>query len=448
MLLLASDFRRQTSDSNPDEIKSETFSMSKAVIKKSEREFDVVLYGATSFVGSYVAEYLYQRQQGDNSLRIALAGRDSTKLEALKQELGIDLPVIIADAGDRKALKALVARTRVVASTVGPYAQYGSPLVEACAKGGTDYCDLTAEVQWMYRMGERYQADAEASGARIVHGCGFDSIPSDLGTWLLQQKAIERFGEPFERVQMRVIKASGGFSGGTVASLSGMVAAATDDVAVRDATVNPYGLAGGRKDGPQKDRMLPGYDKHLGQWSAPFLMGPINSRVVMRSHALAGQPWGKNFVYDEAMSTGAGVLGLAMAAGVTGALGSLIGFTALKPTRPLMQKILPKPGKGPSQKTIDKGFFVMRATGVREDGSALSMEVRGDKDPGYGCTSKMLGESALCLAADSDNQQEDGGFWTPSTAMGNTLPARLTEFAGIVFEDVPAEGARAGRSAA
>lgn len=404
------------------------------VIKKSDREFDVVLYGATSFVGRFVAAHLFERQQQEPGLRIALAGRSASKLEALKQELGMnEMPVIIAEATDKGGLKALAERSKVVASTVGPYARYGSDLVEACATVGTDYCDLTAEVPWMQRMVDKFDAAAKQSGARIVHSCGFDSIPSDLGTWVLQQEARKRFGEPCEKVAMRVLKASGGFSGGTVASLSDMVAEAADDPQVRSATVNPYGLSRRASGGPQKDRMLPRYDKTLRQWSAPFLMGPINTRVVQRSHALAGMPWGDDFIYDEAMSTGGGVLGLALAAGVTGALGSLIGFAALKPTRPLMQKILPKPGKGPSLKSIEKGFFHMRATGTTRDGRQLDVEIHGKKDPGYGATSKMLGESALCLAADSHNQQVGGGFWTPSTAMGERLVVALSDHAGVTI---------------
>ena len=432
MLLLASDFRRQTSDRNPDEIKRETFSMSKAVIQKSQREFDVVLYGATSFVGRFVAAHLFERQQHDPTLRIALAGRSDRKLQALKHALGMaDLPVILADAADGDALEAMTQRAKVVASTVGPYARYGSALVAVCAQTGTDYCDLTAEIPWMQRMVAQHGAAAHASGARIVHSCGFDSIPSDLGTWVLQQEAIARFGQPCQTVQMRVLKASGGFSGGTVASLSEMVAQASDDAQVRASTLNPYGLGHDGGEGPQTDRTLPRYDKTLGQWSAPFLMGPINTRVVQRSHALAGRPWGDDFVYDEAMATGRGPLGLALAAGVTGALGSLIGLAALKPTRPLLKKVLPKPGKGPSLKTIENGFFQMRATGTTRDGQSLSVDIHGEKDPGYGATSKMLGESALCLAADSGNGHVAGGFWTPSTAMGCRLVEGLAEHAGV-----------------
>lgn len=404
---------------------------------KAQREFDVVLYGATSFVGRFVAAHLYLRQQKDNTLRIALAGRDSTKLEALKHELGLaGLPIIIADASDSKALTALAERTKVVASTVGPYARYGSALVAACANAGTDYCDLTAEIPWMQRMMDQHGATAKNTGARIVHSCGFDSIPSDLGTWVLQQAALQRFDKPCERVEMRLLKASGGFSGGTVASLSDMVAEAVDDPQVRAAMIDPYGLARHSAGGPQKDRILPHYDRNLGQWSAPFLMGPINTRTVQRSHVLAGLPWGHDFVYDEAMSTGRGVLGLAMAAGVTGALGSLIGLTALKPTRPLLQRILPKPGTGPSLKTIENGFFTMHATGTTRDGQQLSVAIHGKKDPGYGATAKMLGESALCLAADCNNHHVGGGFWTPSTAMGEALAQRLAEHADVKIEVV------------
>lgn len=411
--------------------------MVKDITPKSQREFDVVLYGATSFVGRYVAEHLRQRQQGDSTLRIALAGRDAVKLQALQRKLGIaDMPVIIVDAADRVGLCSMAGRSKVVASTVGPYARYGSELVQACAEAGTDYCDLTAELPWMRSMLDQYGATATSSGGRIVHGCGFDSIPSDLGTWLLQQTAKERFGSYCDRVEMRLLKARGGFSGGTAASLTEMVFQATDDPQVRAVTLNPYGLTEREQGGPQQDRMLPKYDKGLGQWSAPFLMAPINTRVVQRSHAIAGMPWGENFRYEEAMSTGKGLPGLALAAGATAALGSLIGLSALKVTRPLIKKILPKPGKGPSQRTVENGYFVMRAIGTTRDGRHLAMDVQGEKDPGYGATARMLGEAALCLAADSDNQAVGGGFWTPSTAMGEALVTKLSQYAGIRFSEV------------
>ncbi|RLT97462.1 saccharopine dehydrogenase family protein [Ketobacter sp.] len=407
------------------------------ITPKSEREFDVVLYGATSFVGRFVAEHLHQRQQGDNTLHIALAGRDANKLQALQRELAItDMPVINVDAADSAGLFAMASRAKVIASTVGPYARYGSALVQACAEAGTDYCDLTAELPWMRAMLDQYGSTAKASGGRIVHGCGFDSIPSDVGTWLLQQKAKQRFGSYCDRVEMRLLKARGGFSGGTAASLTEMVFEATDDPQVRAVTLNPYGLTEPGQSGPQQDRMLPKYDRGLGQWSAPFLMAPINTRVVQRSHAIAGMPWGENFLYDEAMSTGKGLPGMVLAAGATAALGSLIGLSALKMTRPLIKKILPKPGKGPSLRTIENGYFVMRATGTTSDGRRLVMDVEGEKDPGYGATARMLGEAALCLAADSSNQVVGGGFWTPSTAMGEALVTKLSQHAGIRFREV------------
>ena len=410
--------------------------MSKCVKNKPDREFDVVLYGASSFVGRFVAKHLYSRQKQDSSLRIALAGRDENKLEDLKQELGTsDMPIIIAEASNLDALIALAAQSKVVASTVGPYSLYGSALVEACAEMGTDYCDLTAEIPWMHRMLERYESVAKLSGARIVHGCGFDSIPSDIGTWILQQKAKERFGVYCERVEMRLLKASGGFSGGTAASLSEMVIEATDDPNVRAITMDPYGITNHSQNGPQKDRLFPRYDVGLGQWSAPFIMAPINTRVVQRSHALAGTPWGQNFVYEEAMSTGKGLLGMAKAAGITVALGGLIGVNALKSTRPLIKRILPKPGEGPSLKSIENGFFTMRATGATHDGRQLALEIQGEMDPGYGSTARMLGESALQLAVDSGNQYVGGGFWTPSTAMGEPLAIKLSQHAGISIKD-------------
>lgn len=401
--------------------------------RKADREFDVVLYGASSFVGKFVAQHLLQRARA-TGLRWAIAGRSAAKLEAIKQELGVpDLPVLLAEAHDPAALNALAAKTRAIASTVGPYALYGSELVGACVQQGTDYCDLTAEIPWVRRMMDVHGATAARTGARIVHGCGFDSIPSDLGTWFLQQNAQEQFGAPCGFVKMRLKKASGGFSGGTIASLTDMVTTGVADAEARQLLLNPYALMDFGSAGSQKDKWLAAYDRDAGEWRAPFIMAPINSRVVQRTHFLLGQPWGVDFVYDEAMLTGRGVFGAAIAGGVTAALGSLVGMMALKPTRKLLQKVLPAPGEGPSLAAIEKGFFEMHAYGRTSKGQQIKVVIKGERDPGYGATSRMLAEAAMSLALDRDEKSVGGGFWTPATAMGQKLVDRLEKHAGMSF---------------
>lgn len=400
---------------------------------KTDREFDVILYGASSFVGKYVAEHLHRRAQ-ETGLRWAMAGRSAEKLATIKQELGApEVPVLLAEAHDAGALNELAARTKAIASTVGPYAQYGSALVGACAAQGTDYCDLTAEIPWVRRMMDTHGATAAKTGARIVHGCGFDSIPSDLGTWFLQQRAQEQFGTPCHFVKMRLKKASGGFSGGTIASLTDMVTTGAADAEARQILLNPYALMDYGRAGSQKDKWLAAYDRDAGEWRAPFIMAPINSRVVQRTNFLLGQPWGVDFVYDEAMLTGGGVLGAALAGGVTAALGSFVGMMALKPTRALLQKVLPAPGEGPSAKAIENGFFEMHAYGYAAEGERIKVVVSGERDPGYGATSKMLAEAAMSLALDRDESSVRGGFWTPATAMGQKLVDRLEAHAGMKF---------------
>lgn len=407
----------------------------KTSAKKSAapREFDVVLYGASSFVGKFVAQHL-QRRAEETGLRWAIAGRSAGKLAAIKQELGLpDLPVLLAEAHDARALSELAARTKAIASTVGPYAQYGSALVAACAEQGTDYCDLTAEIPWVRRMMDAHGATAAKTGARIVHGCGFDSIPSDLGTWFLQQRAQEQFGEYCRVVNMRLKKASGGFSGGTIASLTDMVTTGAADSAARQLLLNPYALTDYGSAGAQKDGWLAAYDKDSGEWRAPFIMAPINSRVVQRSNFLLGQPWGVDFVYDEAMLTGRGVLGAALAGGVTAVLGGLVGMMAMKPTRAVLRKVLPAPGDGPSLKAIENGFFEMHAYGHTDSGQQIKLVISGERDPGYGATSRMLAEAVMSLALDRNEDSVGGGFWTPATAMGQLLVERLEAHAGMKF---------------
>lgn len=406
----------------------------------SQPAFHIVVFGATSFVGQILSRYLLERHGVGGAVRWAIAGRSQDKLNALKQDLGGDaakLPTLVADAADTAALKALCAQTAVVASTVGPYALYGSPLVEVCAATGTDYCDLTGEVQWIARMIAAHEATARRTGARIVHCCGFDSIPSDLGVHFLQVNARQQFGTPAQRVKLRIAKLRGGFSGGTVASLMNVMREVGADPSLRKVFTNPYVLCDAAASGrpKQPEVRMPEYEADANSWLAPFVMAAINTRVVHRSNALSAFSYGTDFVYDEAMMTGKGVKGRLSATGMTMGLGGFVGLAALPPTRWVLERfVVPKPGEGPSPEAQAAGFYDFRFFGSTAEGQSLTVKVTGDRDPGYGSTAKMLGEAAACLAFDVDKSACAGGMWTPATALGDPLIKRLTEHAGLRFE--------------
>ena len=403
-------------------------------------KLDVVVYGATSFVGKILCRYLFEQFGVNRTLRWAIAGRSAEKLEVLRAELGkpaAKLEMLLADAADEQALAALCARTRVVVSTVGPYALFGEPLVKVCAQSGTDYCDLTGEPQWIRRMLDRYETVAQASGARIVHCCGFDSIPSDLGVYFLQQQARERFGAPCVEVKMRVRAMRGGFSGGTVASLLNAVKEAASNPAMRKQMRDPYALCpadhGFSK--RQPNLAFAAWDKDFKSWAAPFVMAAINTRVVQRSNALAGTERIADFIYDEATLTGAGIRGRARALALASALGGFMLASAIPPSRWALQRfVLPAAGEGPSPQAQATGNFDLRFFGRTAQGQTLRCKVTGDRDPGYGSTAKMLGQAAACLALDITRQSRAGGFWTPATLFGERLIERLRAHSGLSFE--------------
>jgi short subunit dehydrogenase-like uncharacterized protein len=359
-------------------------------------------------------------------------------LEQVAAATGAGVERIVADAADAAAMAALVDRTRVVISTVGPYALYGSELVAAAAAAGTDYCDLSGEPQWMQQMIDAHDEAAVASGARIVHSCGFDSIPSDLGVWFTQQEAERRLGGHCTQIAMRVKAMKGGPSGGTIASMMNVVEELSNDPSLRKVLGNPYALA--PKDmrrGPKQPNVtLPQHDDASGQWVAPFVMASINTRVVHRTHALLGRPWGDDFVYDEAMMMGDGPIGAAKASALVGGLGGFIGMAAVGPVRTLLNKyVLPKPGSGPSPEAQEAGFFDIRFFGETADGRRITTKVTGDRDPGYGSTAKMLGEAGIAFL-DLDRSDVGGGFHTPATAFDGDLIDRLSEHAGLTFSVV------------
>ena len=400
------------------------------------RRLDLIVYGATSFVGQLLCRRLVERQGVDGDLRWAIAGRDPAKLDRVAADTGADVERIVADATDGAALAAMAASTRVVTSTVGPYALYGSDLVSAVVDAGTDYCDLTGEVQWMRRMIDAHAPAAAASGARIVHACGFDSVPSDLGVWFLQQRAHELHGTPCEHVSMRVATLRGGASGGTIASMMNVMEEAAHDPALRKLLADPYALApiDMRSGPPQRDVTRPRHDDASGQWIAPFVMAAVNTRVVHRSHALLGRPWGSAFTYEEATLTGPGPVGAAKAGGISAAMAAGLGLAALGPTRRLLNRfVLHGAGEGPSPEAQEKGSFDLRFHGSTADGRSLRTRVTGDRDPGYSGTARMLAEAAVALV-DLDHDEVGGGFWTPATAFGDRLVERLEAHAGIRFE--------------
>ncbi|MEM7411583.1 MAG: saccharopine dehydrogenase NADP-binding domain-containing protein [Myxococcota bacterium] len=401
----------------------------------AEREFDLVLWGASGFTGVLVAEAL-QRRASEDGVRWALGGRNEKKLSGVREAIAApELPIVIGDGDDAASLKALAERTRVVCTTVGPYAKYGSKLVAACVAAGTDYCDLTGEVHWIRRMIDAHETQARASGARIVPTCGFDSIPSDLGVFAVQREMRARHGAPSAHIQCGVADFRGGMSGGTIASMLDMLETAERDPSIRRVMANPYSLdPEGRAPGPDgRDALSPQYAEAFAQWTAPFVMAGINTRVVRRSNALQDDAYGRDFRYEEFMLTGDGPAGAARAWGIAGGMGVGMGALSVGPLRRLATRWLPEPGDGPTPEQQERGFWELRFHAAAPDGAPpLCATFRGDRDPGYGSTSKMLAESALSLAVDPP--LVEGGFWTPASGLGEPLFQRLVTHAGLSFE--------------
>ena len=386
------------------------------------RDLDLVLYGATGFVGKLTAEYLARAAPG--GARIALAGRSQERLERVRDAIGVDWPLIVADSQDREALREMAERTTAVITTVGPYKKYGTPLVEACAAAGTHYGDLTGETLFMRETIERLDEPARASGARIVHSCGFDSIPSDLGTLLLHEAAGE-----LEETTLLVRRAKGGVSGGTIDSMKGTVDAAKRDRSLMKILGDPYALSPDRAAEPDlgKEGDLRGveHSDELGTWLGPFVMAAINTRVVRRSNALLGWAYGRRLRYREVMAFGDGLAGRVRATAVAGALGALPVGLVLPPTRFVLDRVLPDPGEGPKEEMVRNGFYDIEIHVRTPAGERWVCHVKAKGDPGYGATAVLLGESGLCLALDGDRLPERAGVLTPATAMGSVLADRL-----------------------
>jgi short subunit dehydrogenase-like uncharacterized protein len=386
---------------------------------KSNRELDIVVYGATGFTGRLVAEYLNNQYGVNGELVWAMAGRSQSKLEQVRDEMGIsaDLPLVVADSSNLNSIKAMVERTAVVCTTVGPYQLYGNELVATCAAAGTDYVDLCGEPGWMYKMIGAHSAAAEASGARIVFSCGFDSIPFDLGVLFLQQNAEQKLGATVPRVRGRVRAMKGTFSGGTLASFRTTMAAAAKDPDLINVLRNPFSLTPGFTGAEQPKGDKPVFDEVLQSWIAPFVMASINTKNIHRSNQLMDHRYGTDFVYDEMMLTGPGEQGEAIANHIA--------------NDNSMAEDQTQPGDGPDKEARENGLYDVLFVGEANDGQLVKVSVQGDKDPGYGSTSKMIAESAVCLVKNPD--AASGGIWTPAPAMGSLLIERLQANAGLTF---------------
>ena len=389
---------------------------------KPSSKFDIIVYGATGFTGQLVAEYLAAHYTQKSDPKWAMAGRSLEKLASVRDAIGApaDTALIQADAGDPASLKAMVDQTRSVLTTVGPYQLYGSELVAACAASGTDYLDLCGEPVWMRQMIDAHQASAQSSGARIVFSCGFDSLPFELGVLFCQQMAKKTLGAPVSRVKGRVRAMTATFSGGTAASVKATFAAAAKDLSLVALLKNPFVLTPGFEGPKQPPGNKPVFDQDLDAWTAPFAMSTINTRNVHRSNLLMGFPYGNDFVYDEMVLTGPGEQGEANAKRVLAANAEKGGPGA------------PKPGEGPSREQRESGLYDLLFVGLAPDGRQVRVSVRGDRDPGYGSTSKMIAECAICLLRDTPEVL--GGIWTPGAAMGDKLIKRLVDHAGLTFE--------------
>ena len=432
------------------------------------RDYILVLYGATSFVGQITAHYLTEFLQ-QQPIRWAIAGRneekltnlrdklqqqlttsmDSNKPESSKKTVSIDtqalaLPdILIANSDDAESLASMCQQTQIIISTVGPYLKFGEPLIKACVTHGTDYVDLTGEAIFIKDMMDKYQQQAQQTGARIVNSCGFDSIPSDLGVYFTQQHAKQQFDAPCHAIEMRVKAAKGGLSGGTIASMATIFAEVGKNKARRQQLANPY-LLNNDPNAPtvrQPTHSVPSFDESQQRWLAPFIMDSINTRIVHHSNQLLDYAYGREFTYDEAMWMPAGIKGRVMSYALTAGIGGFAVAMSFDKSRELLSEhVLPKSGDGPSEEEQKNGYFDIRFFGQTKSGDTIATKVTGDKDPGYGSTSRMLAQAALCLVEDIDRDAVGGGFWTPASAMGEHLIKRLSQYSGIEFsviEDTP-----------
>ena len=385
----------------------------------SDKSIDVVIYGATGFTGKLVVEYMQEKYGKDEGVSWAIAGRSEEKLNAVREDLkvGSNVPQFLVDSNDADSIASMVQQTKCVLTTVGPYQLYGANILQQCVVHGVDYVDLCGEPGWMHEMINEHTEQAKDTGARIVFSCGFDSIPFDLGVYFLQKEVIARHGQPASNVRGRVRAMNGEFSGGTAASLGATMASLKEKPELFEILVNPFALSNGFTGPEQAQDSKPIYDDKLETWVAPFFMAPINTKNVHRSNALMDHLYGKDFCYNEMWIQGPGEEGKAAAEFV----GSM---------NPLADA--PAPGEGPSKESRENGNYDVLFCADLSDGPSLHASVSGDMDPGYGSTSKMIAESALCLV--DDCSELSGGIYTPAPAMGEKLIRRLQASAGLTFK--------------
>jgi short subunit dehydrogenase-like uncharacterized protein len=396
-----------------------------------DRDYDLVVFGASGFVGKLTAGYL--GRNAPPGARIALAGRSRSKLLTVRDQLGpaaADWPVIVSDASDTAGLASLAASSRVVATTVGPYMSYGLPLVEACAAAGTHYADLTGEVRFVRESIDRCDGVAQESGARIVHSCGFDSIPSDLGVLALYRGVQAAGAGDLEETRLVLTTIKGGVSGGTLASIMRQLDDMKSDPSVRRLVADPYALSPDRAGEPDVGRQrdpIAGidHDAALNRWLIPFFMASFNTRIVRRSNALQGWAYGRRLRYSESQGFPSGLAGLATGVVTTAGLGALAGGLMFGPTRSLLGRVLPAPGAGPSEKVQQRGRFALEIHARTSTGAGYVATVTGRGDPGYAGTAVMLGEAALSLAFDGAALPDAAGVLTPATGLGVALIDRL-----------------------
>jgi len=398
------------------------------------RDYDIIVWGASGFTGKLVAEYLFKKYGSNKNLKWAIAGRNSLKLNSVRKDiLDSTVPLILADSNDSQSLNEMVKKTKVICTTVGPYAKYGSKLVAACVENKTHYCDLAGEVQWIRKMIDQYHKEAKNNNTKIVNSCGFDSIPSDMGVYYIQKQTRASKNQRAKLIEMRVAGAKGGISGGTYESLSKVNEEANKDKEIFKVVINPYGLNPiGEQDGlDRSDLRKIIYDKSSNSWIGPFMMAAINTKIVRRSNALSNYSYGKDFMYNEATLSGKGILGKIKGYFLAIPVFLLMSAKPGSVLKKFIDFILPKPGEGPNKKDREAGFYNLRFYITLEDGSKAFAKVIGDMDPGYGSTAKMLAESAVCLA--KDELPDSSGVLTPSTAMGDALLDRLEKNAGLSF---------------
>ena len=403
-----------------------------------KRKYDIIVYGATGFTGKLVAKYLLKTYGVNGPVSWAIAGRDEKKLELIRRNLKLDkndLDIFIASSFDIDSLKSMVLKTNVILSTVGPYAIYGDSLVAVCVENGTHYCDLAGEVQWIRKIIDLHQEEARKTGSKIVHCCGFDSVPMDIGVWFLQQEVYQKTGKYCQSISMMVKKLKGSVSGGTIASLINIIKESRKNKNIKHILNNPYSLnpSGERKglENLKENNII--FRQEIKSWTAPFIMAGINTKVVRRSHALSRYPYGHNFSYDESLITGSGFIGWIKGKLINLFLILLISLLAFSTTRTILEKfILKKPGEGPDRELQKSGFFHLIQVGKLPNGDIFKSEIIGDQDPGYGSTAKMISECAVCLS--TEKLDKEGGIWTPASVMAKPLIKRLRDKAGLIFK--------------